>query len=279
LKHERTSEEIQETAALYAMGSLNQHEAHSFETHLNEGCLVCKRELGIFEDVVAAMGLSLAEKNPPEYLRDLVTARIERTQKRESGTNARPDKKTEVRNPGAGNPPKAPPRPVFSSLSPERSSYLPWTVALALALLAGITFYAWRESDRTVLQLRQKAAVAEADAENLRTLLDVQHERAGKFDEVVKMLSSPGSRMIELKGENAGGAGALALIWDPQKSAYLVTGTLPVAPESRAYELWAITPIAKTKACILKTDPIGRVYTEAKLPPETSKVDAFAVTL
>jgi hypothetical protein len=42
MRHERATEELRELAAFYALGSLTQHEAHSFEIHVQEGCPVCE---------------------------------------------------------------------------------------------------------------------------------------------------------------------------------------------------------------------------------------------
>ena len=78
MKHNGATDEIQELAALYALGSLSQREARSFELHLQEGCSSCAAELQTFQNTAAGIGLSAAEVEPPEYLRDLLSARIER---------------------------------------------------------------------------------------------------------------------------------------------------------------------------------------------------------
>ena len=57
--------EMRDFAALYALGSLTQREARSFEEHLNEGCRSCKRELGGFEAVVSDLGFAIAGAEPP----------------------------------------------------------------------------------------------------------------------------------------------------------------------------------------------------------------------
>ena len=72
MKHERATEEIRELAALYALGSLTQHEAHSFEIHLQEGCAVCEAEIHRLARTLAEMGFAAEEVPAPEYLRDLL---------------------------------------------------------------------------------------------------------------------------------------------------------------------------------------------------------------
>jgi hypothetical protein len=80
LKHERATEEIRELASLYALGSLTQHEARSFEIHMREGCSVCEREFQRFARTIAEMGFASEEVQAPDYIRDLLLARIEREQ-------------------------------------------------------------------------------------------------------------------------------------------------------------------------------------------------------
>lgn len=70
---------MQELTALYALGSLSQREAHGFELHLQEGCASCEADLRRFEITLTGIGLDTEEAGPPEYLRDLLSARIDRT--------------------------------------------------------------------------------------------------------------------------------------------------------------------------------------------------------
>ena len=58
-------DELRDLAALYALGSLAQHEVRNFEEHLNEGCKSCKGELGGFEAVVSDLGFAIAGVDPP----------------------------------------------------------------------------------------------------------------------------------------------------------------------------------------------------------------------
>src|ERR1051325_9460730 len=78
LRHDVPTEESQESAALYALGALSQHEARAFEIHLRQGCEVCQRELDEFTGVVDALNATTVEATPPGYLRDLLNARIEK---------------------------------------------------------------------------------------------------------------------------------------------------------------------------------------------------------
>jgi anti-sigma factor ChrR (cupin superfamily) len=61
-------DEMRDLAALYALGSLTQHEARSFEEHLVEGCESCKGELGGFEGVAANLAFAVEGADPPAGL-------------------------------------------------------------------------------------------------------------------------------------------------------------------------------------------------------------------
>lgn len=66
-----------DVAMLYALGTLSQHEARSFEEHLSEGCADCKAELESFEITVRALGFSAPEELPPARLREELVARVD----------------------------------------------------------------------------------------------------------------------------------------------------------------------------------------------------------
>ena len=61
-------DEMRDLAALYALGSLTQHEARSFEEHLGEGCRICQGELGGFDAVVSNLAFAVVGAEPPAGL-------------------------------------------------------------------------------------------------------------------------------------------------------------------------------------------------------------------
>jgi anti-sigma factor ChrR (cupin superfamily) len=67
--NERSREEIETQAALYALGALNQHEARAFETHLTENGRAYAEQLRAFESVVAVLSIGAPEVEPPAHLR------------------------------------------------------------------------------------------------------------------------------------------------------------------------------------------------------------------
>lgn len=84
---------MNERAALYALGALSQHEARSFEKHLEEGCEPCADELRDFGGVVASLAFAAPEQDPPPTLRDQLCERLveePRPAQKSSTTRANP---------------------------------------------------------------------------------------------------------------------------------------------------------------------------------------------
>lgn len=76
MRHNTNADEVRELAALHALGTLTQREAQAFESHLIEGCSVCAEESQAFADVVAQLGCSAMEVEPPTGTREQLLARI-----------------------------------------------------------------------------------------------------------------------------------------------------------------------------------------------------------
>lgn len=285
MKHDKATEEIQELAALYALGSLSQHEARAFELHLREGCSVCEAELRLFEQVAAGIGLGAPEVEPSDYLRDLLAARIEREARAEAPSACAPKKevKDDINARKADIPPvpvrQAAPQPLFAPPLLEQKSYLPWALAAALAVTAAISFYAWRQAEDANVGLQQKVASAQGDADTLRSLLEIQTRKASELEQITSILGSPGARVILLTGQEQSPSASAAVFWDTQKRRWLIIGTLPPPPAGKGYQLWFITSTAKISAGLLKTDPLGRTFTTVDVPRDVTKVEAATITL
>ena len=65
-----SEQETHDMASAYALGSLDQNDAESFEQHLAEGCDVCRELLRDFEAVVGHMGLIAPVVSPSSGVRE-----------------------------------------------------------------------------------------------------------------------------------------------------------------------------------------------------------------
>lgn len=276
MRHEIATEEIQGTAALYALGSLSQHEVRAFEAHLRDGCSVCRTELSRCENVVVQMGLGSPEAEPPDYLRDLLAARIEH-EPRSSGPRAlvTEDKK---REPELKQPMASPPSRIFAP-PPQERSHAPWLVAAALAIAAGLAFFAWKQADEASKQLTDRLSASQADVTNLRTLLEVQRDRNRELQQINAVISSPGAAIIRLQGQPPAPSASAAIFWDKQENRWLVTGYLPPAPEGKVYQLWFVMPKENLSASLIQTDPLGHTFSTIDITQDLSKLSAATITL
>ncbi len=76
---ERSREEIQTQAALYALDALTQDEARVFETCLAEDANAYAEELQAFESIVGALGFDAPEVEPAAHLRERLFAKLTET--------------------------------------------------------------------------------------------------------------------------------------------------------------------------------------------------------
>lgn len=268
MKHERATEELRELAALYALGSLTQPEARSFEIHLEEGCVVCDAECRRFSRVTASIGLATAEIEPPEYVKDLLLARIEREpqdrSRRGSSESPRPS-------------PAAPP----STLQRRKagSGIVPWFLAAILLVAALLAGYMWQSSERRSAELQEEMANTRATAGDLRVLLEFDREKAAELDRILDAAGKTGTRVSRLLAQAAPFAASGAVVWDAEKRECLVMGEFPRPPQGKRYHLWFLNPTTKSLAGAFDTNPHGRTLARVSTPPDIALPTAMAVSL
>jgi anti-sigma-K factor RskA len=275
LKHHRVTREGQETAALYALGALSQHEAHVFDVHLREGCPACYAELEQFDQVVGVLGTAAVPVGPPAYLRDLLSLRIEREASETPPASASllpfPEKA------GAIHRKPAPKPSTFTSV------LLPWAVAAALLIAFAYTFTTWRterQSLRAALD-EEKAQSSEALDENtsLKQQLAKEDAASAELAQINSVISSPQWRIIPLAGQGPAPDFSAKVYWDVQGSRWLVTADLPPAPEGKVYQLWFVTPTAKISAGLITPNKTGHGFTVVQFPSNVAPLAAAAITL
>src|SRR5215467_9716493 len=98
--------------------------------------------------------------------------------------------------------------------------------------------------------------------------------------EFVQLVTSPGARMIELKGVDLGAGATATVAYDATGHAMLVADKLPNLPQGKAYQLWFIVgnkpPMpGKTFA----PDRNGKGTLKEQMPHEALDSAVFAVTV
>lgn len=81
-----SNEELQELAALYALGALTQHEARAIENQLADCPNGLAEEVSAFESVTAWLGFAAPEQPPPAASRQTLLARIAEQPQPEAAT-------------------------------------------------------------------------------------------------------------------------------------------------------------------------------------------------
>ena len=277
MKHERVTGDIQELAALYALGSLSQHEARGFEAHLKGGCAVCDAELKRFEQAVGMLGLTASEADPPVYVRELLAAEAEHESRQAPAA------------PPAPAPAAVKPAPVLKPVAAEASApsrtasgwraYVPWAVAAIFAVAAGYYYLAWQWANEGARVRADEIAAAQGDAEQLRRMLEFERGRAQELDHVNAVLGKPGARVILLAGTDQASAASLAILWDLSGKRWVVTGRLPAAPAGKAYQLWYVTASGRTSAGVLDPDSEGHVFKLIDVPDSAAGFTEAVLTL
>jgi len=269
LKHERSTGEIQETAALYALGSLSQHDARTFENHLTEGCAVCRAELQRFEGVVGLLGFTASEAEPPVYLRELLVAHVEH------GT--REATRSVAAQPGKEPPAQSPPRPRRPLSAWSRA--LSWAVALGCAALAGYSYYSWKQSEQSAQERAAELVAARSDAEQLSKMLELERGRSRELEHINTILERPGARVLLLTGREPFSSASAAIFWDVLRKRWLVTGRLPEAGLGKAYQIWCVTKTGRFGAGMLRQDSEGHVFTVLDGPEAGIDISQVVITL
>jgi anti-sigma-K factor RskA len=267
LNHDSVTSEGQETAALYALGALSQHEARVFDAHLRDGCEVCAAELAQFDTIVGVLGEAAEPAVPPAYLRDLLAVRIEKeaseSRPASSGVIRFPEKSATIRKPT--------PAP-----SPIRT-LLPWAAAAVLLLALAYTFTSWRSERESLLAAVERER--ERASESVNEALVRSNVLAEELAQINSVLSSPQMRVIQLAGLEPSAEPSAKIYWDVQGSLWVVTADLPPAPAGKVYQLWFVTPTAKISAGLIKPDKSGHGFSVVQFPATANPLAAAAITV
>ena len=272
MRHDVPTEEGQETAALYALGALSQHEARAFEIHLRQGCDVCQRELNEFAGVVDALSAGVAEVAPPNYLRDLLSARIE---KEASVPSSAIPPEAQVYH----FPEKAPQTERLESPSTLWTGWLPWAVAACLLAAFAYTLVNWQREHRQLQTIASQQGDTQQQLADLRNQLAQENAHAKEMEEINSVLASPQRSVIAMAGLESAPAASGNVYWDHQKNRWVVTANLPPAPAGKVYQLWMVTPDAKISAGLIEPDPRGHGFVVVDVPSNVSQMQAVAITL
>jgi anti-sigma-K factor RskA len=264
MNHETPNNEVRERAALYSLGALSQTEARAFEDHLATGCSPCADELAAFERTVGELGVAGPPIEPPDYLRDILLSRVDREQSAPAPVISFPESRV--------------PRSEPPELS-KRSIWAAWAVAAGLALMAVVSVVLWRQARNESASRSVELAYARDEIQQLRTQLDEEKETETELAQINSVLSSTGSRVVELKGLGPAASSSSKIYWDVAGKRWAVAINLPPPPPDKVYQLWFVTADAKISAGLISSNRNGHGFIVIDLPPRLGRLAAAAVTL
>jgi anti-sigma-K factor RskA len=279
LKQDKNIEEKQEQAALYALGSLSQHEARAFEARVSDGDNESKEALATFEKVVEALGYSTNPVQPPAYLKDVLQSRLQRERQQPVATTLPFPEKRAV---APATPPSISTKPAtvveFKRKSPALS-FIPWALAASLAVCSLLAFFAWRNSKQENATLQNQVASIKTEVNKINSQAEQERERVSETTQIIQALRAPDHKVVEMPGQAVAPNASASLYWNVSGKQWVVAANLPPAPEGKVYQLWFVTPEAKISAGLLKTDAQGHGFTVVNVPADVTNVAAAAITL
>ena len=107
-----------------------------------------------------------------------------------------------------------------------------------------------------------------------------QNQRLARENEFVELVNTPGARVSELKGVDAGQTATAKLAYDRTGRAILMASKLPNVPQGKAYQLWFIVgnnPPMPGKTFV--PDKMGNVVLKDEMPREAVDANVFAITV
>lgn len=288
MKDEKSKEEKQELAALYALGALCQHEAQVFESHLQDGDSQTVADLESFEKVVEALGYATSAVEPPAYLLDVLTARLLREPQIPGQIVGFPNRRpistqlVEISQPTIQ--PQAPQAyqnvAAFPVAKQQRKSsaaiVIPWAVAATLLIAAIVGFWQWRKATTS---MNSQIADLKKETDLLKRKLNDENEKVFELARISQALRSPNARVIELAGQEAAPTSKASIFWDTSGNQWVVSADLPPAPEGKVYQLWFITSEGAVSAGLMKSNERGHAFTVVDLPKNLGNLTASGITL
>ena len=233
--------DLEEMAALYALGLLDGEDLRAFEKELRSGNPDAVRLLGEYGGAADMIALTADPVEPPPELEARVLESL-------------PSQEPRIR---------VVPQPRMSDtvvpMSRPRNTALPWGIA---ALLAIACAYQWMDRSET------EAALA-------------QSQERIRFLEQESALDSLRIAVLKSRLENAPTAQAVAVWDGARQEGRLRVSNLPAVPQGKEYQLWLIDAAyeAPVSAGVFNTDELGNQTFAFAGSANVDSINAFALSV
>lgn len=144
-------------------------------------------------------------------------------------------------------------------------------VFLALSVIANIVFYGkWKQANEEVIALNTEKTIL---ADGLKT----NKVKLDNMQQSMAIMSNPAVSRVLMKGVEKSPESMAMIYWDKQnKSVYIEVKNLPVLPEGKQYQLWAIVDGKPVDAGML---PIADSDSTMLKMKDFETAQAFAITM
>ncbi|GAB2531949.1 anti-sigma factor [Spirosoma aerophilum] len=236
----------------YVMGAVSDQERREVEC-LSSIYPDIRRELDQLSEVLENYALSHSVE-PPESIKSKLLDQLD---------FEKPVKETIVR-----------PMPVDTSVTNSSPTFrVTWIVAASMGLLLLLFSFFLLSQLRT-----NQKALASIRADNTKMVAEVRQlrDQVTQADEALAVVRQPGTRTLELKGNDKAPQGSMFVFWNTQTHHVAVqVASLPPLPADKQYQLWSMVDGKPVDAGVFDVSPAS----VQRMNRTVARAEAFAVTV
>jgi anti-sigma-K factor RskA len=239
---------------------LEGEELRAFEAYLRRASTQELEILGELASTASLLPLALERKTPAPHVKQRLMQQI--------SLSARAHESVRKRTGGL-------------SQRARTRNWIPWGVAVSLAMVAMFSLYVMNLM-ATIADQNKKISEVEEANQSLQVRLVQLKDELSRKDEHLKVLAAREVHISIMNGLKVNPVGYGKIIWDPEKkAAILQVSNLPVVPTDKDYQLWVIKnkkPISAGVFAVNNADAnFFKIENLAAVNPK--EINAFAVTL
>lgn len=244
-----THEELEDIAALDAIGAATPEEARALDEHIAT-CASCRRTRDEYGEAATLLARGLDPVPPPNDLRDRVVTAV--------------DDETAAE--------------ILDGRS--RFGAGAWWLSAAAAAVLFLALWGWRELG--VRTQRERMRSQDAEIRRLSEENDRLANRNEKLNAEIAALASRDTRTIALSGQQVSPSASARVFLEPDKRrAVVFFYNLPVNPQNKSYQLWIIRADQPKpqSAGVFDVPSSGNTAITVQNLPVSTEIKALAVTL
>ncbi len=233
----------------YALGVLEGDERAEIEAHLARACPQCTRGIAKARGVVARLGQTAPDAQPPAALRGKIL----------DAASSSADATRKVTT--------------FEKPSPKRAMFPMWAyaAAAALALVTGYTIRQMEMQTTQLADLRKQMRLATLQSQALQNQLE-----QGRM--VASVMMSPDSMPLKLMPRDKNMPMVHAYL-HPHMGVAITADQMPSMPPSQTLQLWFVPKIGKPMSvAIFRPDAQGQIALVAPVNMPRNEIAALAIT-